>query len=528
MVKSGRSVPRHFERLQILPRFCGMIYCLAALVHALGLVPCSASAQTPTRRVNVPNISGQPFTPAIFWLGKVGMTSNYADVRVWYVDDSHIHFVFHIPDRVLWHDPVPTPSELTKWDAVSVLIDLGGNTGQTPGPTSYWFVKQLWNDGSLSSRAVFRGTGTGWKLDPVPFTASSTWRGNYPNDDVWDMGWQADIEIPFSSLGLAGPPPHGTLWGFSVMVHDRDDAAGTPIPDQVWPEGMQTLRPAMWGQLGFGLPSFNSPASVVTGSTVVRHGLNGAVVPDAAVGGHTICGGSMNAWTEWGNANYAAYSQFNIQNQWDVSDFMCFSRYYVTFPLAGIPAEKSIVSASVTLNLFGNAGYNPGDAKPSAIDALIVSEDWDEATITWNNAPYAAENVSVSWVYPVDDAHPAGPYVWDVSYAVADAYSKGQPLRLAFYSTDGDYHSGKYFYTSDSNDWGGTVRPELKISWGDPVPSYRFDVNGDGSVNVLDVQFLVNAVLSGTSNGREDLNADGKLNVLDLQLLVTYILSVER
>jgi hypothetical protein len=341
------------------------------------------------------------------------------------------------------------------------------------------------------------------------------------------MGWQADIEIPFSSLGLAGPPSMGKLWGLSVMVHDRDDAAGTSIPHQVWPEGMQALSPATWGQLGFGLPSFSPATSVVTGNTIVRHGLNGALVPDAAVGGHTICGGSMNAWTEWGNANYGGYIQFNIQNQWDVADFMCFSRYYVTFPLTSIPAGKSIVSARVTLSLFGNAGYNPDDAKPSAIDALIVSEDWNEATITWNNAPYAAENVSVTWVYPVDAAHPAGPYVWDVSHAVADAYSRGQPLRLAFYSTDGDYHSGKYFYASDSNDWGGTVRPMLEISWGDPAPSNRFDVNGDGSINVLDIQFLVNTILSGTSSGSGDLNGDGRINVVDLQLLVNYILTAQ-
>jgi hypothetical protein len=178
----------------------------------------------------------------------------------------------------------------------------------------------------------------------------------------------------------------------------------------------------------------------------------------------------MNAWTEWGNANYAGYTQFNIQNQWDIADFMCFSRYYVTFPLTSVPAGKSIVSARVTMNLFGNAGYSPGDARPSAINALTVSEDWVESTITWNNAPYAAQNISVTWVYPIDGSHPAGPYQWDVSYAAAEAYSKGQPLRLAFYSTDGDYHSGKYFWTSDVEDWNAPARPTLEVQWGTSTP----------------------------------------------------------
>ena len=50
-------------------------------------------------------------------------------------------------------------------------------------------------------------------------------------------------------------------------------------------------------------------------------------------------------------------------------------------------------------------------------------------------------------VYPVDDAHPAGPYYWDVSSGGCRRGTGGaDPLRLVFYSTDGDYHSGRYFW----------------------------------------------------------------------------------
>jgi hypothetical protein len=429
----------------------------------------SATVDRPVRRVNVPYLGHTPpaqsFTPAIFWLGSVGMTANYADVRVYYFD-SYVHFVVHITDRLLWYATTPDPANLTAWDAVSLYIDRSGSPGTAPGSVSFRFVKQLGNDGAASAAAAFRGNGTGWTVDAVPFTASSTWRGNYPNDGVWDMGWEADFEIPFASIGANAPPPDGTVWSLAVAVHDRDDAGGTPIPDQVWPEGALALNPSTWGQMRFGLPAYTPATSAVTGTTVVRQGLGGAVVPDAAVGGHGNCGGSMNAWTEWGFANYAGYTQFNIQNQWDISDFMCFSKYYVTFPLTSLPSGKSIVSARVTLNLFGNAGYNPGDAKPSAIDALTVSDDWSEATITWNNAPYASENISASWVYPIDSAHPAGPYDWDVSYAVAQAYKEGIPLRLAFYSTDGDYHSGKYFWSSDADNSLSSLRPTLEVKWG--------------------------------------------------------------
>jgi hypothetical protein len=56
------------------------------------------------------------------------------------------------------------------------------------------------------------------------------------------------------------------------------------------------------------------------------------------------------------------------------------------------------------------------------------------------------------------------------------------------------------------------------------LPDY--DLNRDGSINVLDVQILINALLAGTTTGRGDLNGDGKVDVVDLQLLVNRILGL--
>jgi hypothetical protein len=435
---------------------------LALLAHPGGIT-LTAQQSAATRRVNVPYVpASAELQPAIFWFGKIEGVTNYADVRT-YHNDAFVKVVVHIPDRELWNNPsaTQTAAQLMSYDAVSLLVDMSGPSASTPSASTYWFVKQFG-----SARAVYRGDGGTWTASATPFTTSDAWRGSAPNNPSWDLGWSVGFEIPYTSLGLAGRPPEGTVWAFAVAVHDRDDQAGTPIPDQVWPEAMDRQRPATWGQLHFGRRWYTPPTTTVAGTSMIRHGLNGAVVPDAAVGGHSTCGEGLNAWSSWGNANYAGYSQFNIQNQWDVADFMCFSKYYVTFPLQSVPAGKSIVSASVTLNLFGNAGYNPTDARPSMINALTVRDNWDERSITWNNAPYAAENVAVTQVFPVA-MRPAGPYQWDVSAAVADAYRDGQPLKLAFYSTDGDYHSGKYFYTSDSNDWNGTVRPTLEVRWSD-------------------------------------------------------------
>ena len=50
------------------------------------------------------------------------------------------------------------------------------------------------------------------------------------------------------------------------------------------------------------------------------------------------------------------------------------------------------------------------------------------------------------------------------------------------------------------------------------------DLNMDGTVNILDVVFMVNIVLSGEQNNIADLNDDGIANILDIILLVNIIL----
>jgi hypothetical protein len=90
--------------------------------------------------------------------------------------------------------------------------------------------------------------------------------------------------------------------------------------------------------------------------------------------------------------------------------------------------------------------------------------------LTWNNAPLAQENVSAAWVDPLD-SFPGFPGVarqWDVSRAVSEAYASGGPLRLSLYDADWAYHSGKYFVTSDAEEWNEEARPALRVTWGYP------------------------------------------------------------
>ena len=65
---------------------------------------------------------------------------------------------------------------------------------------------------------------------------------------------------------------------------------------------------------------------------------------------------------------------------------------------------------------------------------------------------------------------------------------------------------------------------DFTISIFETDPSFSGDLNGDGTLNVLDVIILVNIVLSGDCSEEADLNADTGCNVLDVVLLVNQIL----
>ncbi|HZD11468.1 MAG TPA: DNRLRE domain-containing protein, partial [Candidatus Binatia bacterium] len=355
--------------------------------------------------------------------------------------------------------------------SVSLYLQTGGSA-TAPDAQSYRFRAQLSNYQERARyQAASRGSGGAWQSSSVPFETEITWRGGQDgmNNLIPDRGWIVVFDIPFSSLGLGSRPNNGTLWRLAAVVHDRDDSAGTPIADRWWPENGTDLQPNSWGELHFGVPQYTPPVASARSWVTVRQGLNGAYVPDAHVGGHTNCGDPFGPlyFPNWGNANYAGYEQVNVQNQWDVADWPCFSRYYVTFPLSAIPAGKVVLSATLTLHQFGNS--SPIDAEPSRIQVLTVAEDWDEGTITWNNAPLAVENIGSQVVDPiVGQANwPGVPRTWNVSRAVAQALAASQPLRLVLYSADGAYHSGKYFSSSDVPDWNAAARPTLRVWWGD-------------------------------------------------------------
>lgn len=461
--------------------FLALSFILCFLVAAVQAQPPAPAAENtaPVRRINVPFTTAvEPNIPvpdrAVLWFGQVTATQNYADLRAIY-NNEKLHITIHTFDKQLWYDSTAPVEDLNAWDTMSLYINTSGNSGFAPTTTSYLFISQLkQNNPRTGYDAVYKGNGTTWVPTTVSgFEAVVGWRGSGINDNGAskdDRGWNVTFRIPYAGLGLS-KPAEGTVWGMAAVVHDRDDATGTAIPNIYWPDGLNTNAPSTWGQLGFGLPSFTPQTNAVEGVTTLKNGVNGVSVADADVGGGSLCGAEFGPeyFSGWGSANYAGDTDFNVQNQWDVADWPCFSKYFVTFPLDSIPAEAKIYSATLKIYQFGNAGDPAGTcgvdaACPSWIQVFSVGQDWSENSLTWNTAPLALQNWGGTWVNPLAEypGLPGVPAHLSVSQAVATAFANGEPARLALYSADGERHSGKYFASSDG---ASSARPTLRIAW---------------------------------------------------------------
>lgn len=57
------------------------------------------------------------------------------------------------------------------------------------------------------------------------------------------------------------------------------------------------------------------------------------------------------------------------------------------------------------------------------------------------------------------------------------------------------------------------------------APGVPGDINGDGSVNISDVNLVIDAILTGRFFNDADINSDGSINISDINMLINMILS---
>lgn len=465
------------------------VYILIALLVGLWLTPLRASVYAqgddPPRRVNMPYFPTQVTwaESAIFWFGQneQGVPSrNYVDVRAAYTVEA-LRIQATVVDYYLWYNVDPAAGDdLTQYDAVAIYLDTGFDRATTPQTDDYTFLvgARHWpNENAVQYHRQARGTGiewdTTWSGDWTDYEAMQWWCNPGPNSNACgiDFGWTAIFTIPWETLGLSGSPSEGALWGLGVQLHDRDDEPpdGYVAPDH-WPETFDANSPATWGELHFGYADYRPLPAIPAGLAEI-HATSPVdnTVEDAWMGGGGLCAGGHEGGSEVNHGDDAA---LYVGTETAPTHFPCFNKSYLRFSLDAIPAGQAIISASMTLHLWGNAG-DPGQAQPSWVHLFTISDPWDEMIIHWNNAPLAQENIAATWLYPYsrpgDIQWPGDSYTWDATRAVAEAYAADRPVDLAIYGSDTEQHSSKYLTSSETGDWNVAGRPTLRVRWGAPA-----------------------------------------------------------
>ena len=486
---------------------------LAFLLILGGTVgPADAGSLPPLRRVHAPYFADTVrwAESGIFWFGRVDPLGapgrNYVDVRVAYTADA-LRVYLNVEDYYIWYKGgASATTDLTLYDGAAIYLDTHHDRAASPQPDDYRFFRGLclYGCGDVSNyRRAARGTGNGWtEIAPDGWSAPiwAQWGGcsecaagtcgpNSTGECGMNYGWYVKFEIPWTTLGRSGPPPEGTIWGLGVVLYDRD---GQPpageVPLEVWPETFDPARPSTWGELAFGLATYQPPQSVhPRGTTVIRRGLGESIVEDAWVGGGGTCSGGHEGDPD--ADNHGSDPNLFVENQEWIADFPCFSKSYLRFDLGPIPPGKEIISATLTVHHWSNARWD--QAQPSLIWLFTVDGDWGEGTLTWNNAPLARENLTAVWVDVITPENnpglPGNPYTWDATQAVVEAYEAGVPLNVALYTADTNQHSSKYLLSSDSVPAYADARPTLTVVWGEPTATIEKEVrpitpSGGGNV----------------------------------------------
>jgi hypothetical protein len=469
------------------------------------------TSSTP-RRANIPYYEDTVdwAQSAILWFGINELDlpgKNYVDVRLVYTAQA-LEIRFTIIDYYLWYNTNPQSSDdLSQYDAAAVYLDVNHDRASQPQSDDYYLLsgaRHFPNDNAPQYHRDARGTGAGWDTSWtgawLDFSAMQ-WSNNGPNDNGGniDYGWFTYYTIPWSVLGLSGPPSEGTVWGLGLRLYDRDDnppAGG--VPPQHWPESFQTANPATWGEIHFGDANYTPETSIPTGSTEIRAASStDNTVEDAWMGGGGTCAGGHSGGSE---INHGDNGALFTGSESSPTHFPCFNKSFLRFQIDKVPSNMEIISATLTLHLWGNADQSI--APPfSYVHLFTISDDWDEMTIHWNNAPLAQENISAISVYPYsqpDVVWPGDPYTWDASQAVAEAYAEGNPVNLALYASDVGRDTSKYFVSSETGDWNIAGRPMLKVIWGLSNP----EINKTGTPSIATRDDRLTFTLTWTGNGQ--------------------------
>ncbi len=162
-------------------------------------------------------------------------------------DTNNFYIFYHTDDKFLRVDNVGAP-----WtdDSIEVFFDFGFNRTALPDTNDFHAIITPRSGASYESYG--KGTGAAWGAwTPTVTRVSDTTSCTLNTDADTDAGWNMEIKIPFSDLGVSGITA-GQIIGFTFWVNDDDLVAGSGAQHYFrWTTGTLSSNPSTWGILQF-------------------------------------------------------------------------------------------------------------------------------------------------------------------------------------------------------------------------------------------------------------------------------------
>lgn len=108
--------------------------------------------------------------------------------------------------------------------------------------------------------------------------------------------------------------------------------------------------------------------------------------------------------------------------------------------------------------------------------------------------------------------------------AVSDGGTRVESMNVE-YGTDSEGNEEVTLFIYKCYNGMAVYKIGTHVSGGEPDPGTPGDVNGDGEINIADVNALIGMILSGQTQASGDVNGDNEVNIADVNALIGLILN---
>jgi len=182
-------------------------------------------------------------------------------------DDYYFYAAFRVNDTNVVGTNNSTTSQPQQDDDVEVFFETNDAHDKVRTPQTYQMAVSV-------AQGAYFSIGDGTKIPKgkavYSYKYAVTTHGKLNSANGTDKGYDVEMAIPWSEMGLAGPPQPGATWGFNVISRDRDSEA-TPAtrfyslsPKVKKRDDVQ--NPSKWSHITFAAPGVetaSTPENVV-------------------------------------------------------------------------------------------------------------------------------------------------------------------------------------------------------------------------------------------------------------------------